>query len=528
MNRKQHKNHKDSGQPRQQIISGNKKWYSILTFKSGYAYMLLSGFVLLLVLSHIYNQRFAADFWQHSAVVRELSLHPWSPEHPNYPVDAVHEFYGPYALMLGLFSRISGLDSITTLSLMGVVNLCLLLYCLRLFCLKLTSSELTAFFTLLFTLVLWGYNPWMFSQFYHLAAIGDTALFPCCFAAALTFFVWAKYIDVVNRGNITSSIYLCILLAVVLLSHPPTGIIMYVGLLSLFLGLRTHWIDKHTVFFVMIIFGSILLSVLWPYYKLTDLLFLGRDSQHHDGNRWMYIHIFRNTFAAFSGVPFLFARLKQKRRDPIFIMALLLIVLYIFGYISHKYVLGRLIPAIVFCLHFSLADWYGGVIKKVTSRQSLKLLEKATLFFITALIVIFVIGFFSVGIYRYRPTRESTYSSYLFLKDYATRQDVILSDPRTSHLVPSFAGKVVATWYPQTFVEDDDERHKDVNRFFEQATDNSDRISIINKYKVDFVLLDRRISSIKSIEDDIKNIGRVAYSSETFLLIDVKEKQLLQ
>lgn len=458
-------------------------------------------------------------------MVRELSLNPWSPEHPHFPIDAPHEFYSPYTLMLGLFCRASGFSSITILCLMGVVNLCLLLYCLRLFCLKLVASEATAFFTLLFTLVLWGYNPWMFSQFYHLAAIGNIASYPCCFAAALTFLIWAKYIDVARSDKRISFVLLGFIMVVVFLSHPPTGIVMYVGLFSLWLGLRTRWFDDHTALLAVTAASSVIAVFLWPYYRFTDMLFLGTDSQHHDGNRWMYVHILRNTFAALVGVPFLLARFRKNRRDPVSIMAVILLVLYAYGYFSHRYVLGRVIPYIVFCLHFALADWYGGIAEKVASGDSLRRLEKALLLCITPLVVTFVIGFFAVGVYRYRPGRECTYTPYLFLQDYVAREDVVLTDLRTSCFVPSIAGKLVATLYPQTFVKDNEERCEDVRRFLDPVTENKERCRIVRKYDVDYILVDKQLLASRRTKDEIGNLGQTVFSNDAFLLVNVTKRQ---
>jgi hypothetical protein len=40
------------------------------------------------------------DFWEHAAVLRELSVHPFYPRHPVLDLGAAHAFF-PYLVALG-------------------------------------------------------------------------------------------------------------------------------------------------------------------------------------------------------------------------------------------------------------------------------------------------------------------------------------------------------------------------------------------------------------------------------------------
>ena len=53
---------------------------------------------------HTRNQLWVEDFWEHSAVVRELSTHLLHPKHPQLLLDAPHPFYSPYAVMVALLA----------------------------------------------------------------------------------------------------------------------------------------------------------------------------------------------------------------------------------------------------------------------------------------------------------------------------------------------------------------------------------------------------------------------------------------
>ncbi len=58
------------------------------------------------------NGQWGGDFWEHAAVVQELSTHPFSPQHPFLLLEVRHQSYSPYALRIALISRTTELDSL--------------------------------------------------------------------------------------------------------------------------------------------------------------------------------------------------------------------------------------------------------------------------------------------------------------------------------------------------------------------------------------------------------------------------------
>jgi hypothetical protein len=103
---------------------------------------------------HTRNGQWVADFWEHSAVVRELATHIIHPKHPQLLSDAPHAFYSPYSVMVALFARMMHWDAVKALSIMGLVNLCLLFFGLKLFVYSIVPMHrsATAFYTVLLTL----------------------------------------------------------------------------------------------------------------------------------------------------------------------------------------------------------------------------------------------------------------------------------------------------------------------------------------------------------------------------------------
>ena len=484
-------------------------------------YIILTLFVMLFLISHAYNQRWGGDFWQHSAAVHELSLNPWSPSHPHLPVSEPHEFYNPYSLFLGLISRVTGLSSIMVLSIMGIVNFVFLSYALRRFCIKLSTNLWTPLLTLLFTLVLWGYHPWMWSGFFHLAALGDTTTFPSCFCAALTFMAWSVFVDFMDKkANFLQPIFLLLLMFVVSITHPHTSVVLFVGLFALWLNSSHKQLFK-TIVLLGITLVSISATLVWPYYPFLALV-INNQSIHYAGNSWMYSDIIRQTFAGLIFLPCVIGRLRKNLRDPIGLMFLMFVIIYTLGYITGKYALGRSIVYIMFCLHFSAADWLANIQTHLAQFKNKNYYQYILSRIAILIILIFTIGFFAVGVYRYRPGRNCTYTAYTFLPDYVKQSDIIMTDINTSLIVPSFAGKVVGTKYYQAFIKDSHERQKIVNRFFSDNLDNKERVSILKKYNVNFILLNEHEIPSKNVQDEILKLGRVIYSKDGFNLIDVR------
>src|SRR5882724_3890508 len=86
-----------------------------------------------LALCGVYAWRgyFSSDFWEHAAVVRELSVRPFSPTHPLLLVDAPHAYFSPYLLAVALAARATGISAISALASAGLVNIVLLILALR-------------------------------------------------------------------------------------------------------------------------------------------------------------------------------------------------------------------------------------------------------------------------------------------------------------------------------------------------------------------------------------------------------------
>jgi len=76
-----------------------------------------------------------------------------------------------------------------------------------------------------------------------------------------------------------------------------------------------------------------------------------------------------------------------------------------------------------------------------------------------------------------------------FVARHVGPNDVVLSDRVSSFRVPAFAGKVVVSRPPVAWIPDDQERRRDVARFFDADTAQSERHAILDRYAVRFLLI---------------------------------------
>ena len=90
-------------------------------------YIILSVLLLVVMSGQAIYGDWIYDFWEHSAVVKELSVNPLHPNHPLFLVDKPHAFASPYLEVVALLSRVTSLNPINSLAVSGIVNLLLFL-----------------------------------------------------------------------------------------------------------------------------------------------------------------------------------------------------------------------------------------------------------------------------------------------------------------------------------------------------------------------------------------------------------------
>lgn len=478
-------------------------------------YALLAGLLLALMLFHTFRGAWISDFWEHAAVVRELATHPLSPRHPLLASDAPHAFYSPYALALAGVSRALGSDPVTVLAGAGIANLILLLLGLRWFVGVVFQGDRDAisFYFLLFLLVLWGREPWLWSGFLHLGALGHVLPYPSTLAAALMFGGLAAYARHLQTGRARWVAPLFPLLWICFLAHPTTALGMVVGLIAVFIGFARRPSARDVSLLLALCALPLLATGAWPYFDFLELLLqpaLGHE--FHDKSRLLYGDVFGRILPALAGVPILALRLRDDRRDTLAWLVLGLLAVYALGALTGSWGAGRVLGQLVLFLQLAIAVWVARLETRLSRRRFAALLG------VLAIAVLWG-GNVTWG-WRQATERVGRAHRFHFLSEYVGQYDVVLTDLSTGLLVSTFGGKVVASPHPLYWIDDHDKRRRAVSRFFRGSTRLGARLRIIERYGAKFVLLDsRRIALTRCVTGDFTRLGDLVYEGDGMQLI---------
>jgi alpha-1,6-mannosyltransferase len=442
-------------------------------------YFLLAALVLMMMIAYASNGIWSPDFWEHTAVVRELAAHPTAPQNPLISSPATHALYSPYALVEAWVVRLSGLSAPTVRVVFGILNVALWLTALKWLVDTVAGTGHAAFYTLLFTLALWGFGPWDSSGFLHLNALGQTMSYPATFATALVFVIFALFVRILRRGQLLWVLALAPLMSFAALSHPVSAISMYTGLAALALGFSGGRVVRTFTVLAAACAVSLALATAWPLYPFASVL-VSHTALYSRPEATLYpglAGLVSRTFPALPGLAVLVSRVRAQRRDYLAWMFLATCAVYIYGAATSQYIFCRVMPFLVFPLHLALAEWTVHAHRRV----------------FPAMMALLAAGAVNAvpGALACLPVFESSSRQYGFLEHYSQPSDVFLSDLNTSLKIPAFGGKVVACAHVLPFVRDHERRRRDVVRFLEPDTPPGERGAILARYRVRYVLVNK-------------------------------------
>ena len=477
--------------------------------------------VFVVMCLHTRNGLWYGDFWEHSAVVRELATNILRPRHPQLLLDAPHAFYSPYTVMVALLARAFHSDAVRTLSLMGLVNLGLWFIGLRLFAFSMVTKNrsATAFYTLILTLFWWGSFAWAgFGGFFHFGVLGHILPYPSTFAVALALI--AIGLNQLRMETRRRAYFIPIFLfaVIVLISHPITFLFFTVALVS------QSCVDRGSVHFQLILIAvllslTFLVADYWPYFPVRDF-FLFESGKYHFSNRLMYHQVASKIWPALIGVPLVIATVKSNWRRPLVLMLATLLGIYGFGAISDQYAYGRLVSYIVLLLHIVIAEHISLLESKLHEfHRSSWFARLVVPVSVTAIAVILFFKPLKFTLDKALRDHPPTYKHYQFLSEFTGQYEVVLADILTSWMVPTFGGKIVATEHPLAFVPDYDVRRHDVERFFNKESELAERQQIVQKYKATYLLLKK--SQGQHLMQGTMPEGRIVFESDSFVLISL-------
>jgi hypothetical protein len=465
-----------------------------------------------------------SDFWEHSAVVRELATHPIHPRHPQVLSDQPDPFFTPYHLLVGLLSRWSGWNPVVALSVAGIANLALLLYALRVFVTVLLGRSSPAFWTLVFALLVWGVLPPSASGFLNLISLPSVAPYPSTLAYAIALLALAATLRYVRDGRAGWLPALPLAQALVVLIHPLTALGLYVGTLVICVSHldRARW--RRCVLVGIVSALSVSMVIAWPYFSFLDAA--GESAAWDANNRGAYVGVLRGTFLTLLGLPVLLWRLRRDRRDVLALTFLLLAVCFAYGGIAHRWSYGRVLALMALMVQIAVADSFD----RLVARRSLHLAARVA---VAAVLLVGLVGQLPGVVsavpapllpnaIRQRNCCVSTAARFGFLNRRVGQYDVVMAEEWPSWVTPTFGGKAVAVRTPLAFVDDHETRRREVARFFDPMTPTDVRRTILRRYQVRFLLVEQGgLRAEFGSERSLQAFGAIIYSDPRFLLLKV-------
>jgi len=490
-----------------------------------YRFLILCFILAVLAVSQTINGQWGGDFWEHAAVVRELATHPFSPKHPFLLLDAPHEFYSPYALGIALISRTTGLDSVTTLSMVGIANLFFFLFSLRLLISLLfpKDGDATSFYALLFILFLWGKSQYSASGFFNLLSLSYTLPYPSTFAASMVFMALAMWIWLIRDGHSGWILPIAGVSGLVLLTHPLTYIFLAVGLIAIIVAEQPRF--GVGLCLMMLVFAtSLLVAAVWPYYPFFRMALF--DSAFHDAlnasNFFCYQAVPQHLLPMLIGVPVIILRMRANWRDPLGLMFVMLLAVYAFGAIFQQWTYGRVLSPIALILQISLAAVIARVEFKLNYTNLSVSFQRGVYCLIIVAFCLTCSGwYFPHILQRSIPGSPSARMRFAFLSKLIPQYDVVISDFATKLIIPTFGGKLVASDRPVAFVPDHDQRRKDVKDFFSPTSDFNRRYAIVQKYGCRHIFVSKGNSASQEIIRSFVPLGSIAYEDGEFVLLSL-------
>jgi hypothetical protein len=471
------------------------------------------------------------DFWEHSAVVRELMTHPMAPRHPQLVVDATHAFFSPYALLVGVVGRLLGLSSIEALALFGAINLLLLTFGLTRFASTIdrANSSGISFYALLFAMFLWGQEAWLFSGFYNAKIFNSVLPYPSTFALAMSFFVVSLQANEDAKLDILKLMVQVMLSALVLLTHPLTAIFLWVSLFA-YVGSNLSKQGRAWISLMLVTLGSLFLSSYWPYFSILQLMLSGGNAYHY-ANANMYQNVVSSIWPILAVLPLVIWQALVVQNRATCATILMLSVIYIYGFVSEKFAFGRSLSFILLLFNILLAQTVIELeVKLYAKRHLLNFLWRGlTTLILCACACLWMYKshdrLLTLGnsVFKGRAlSSENTYGDLKFLSKYANQEDLILADIEASWIIPTLSGKVVATKHPLAFVPDWFSRKTDVIDFFDINVDAARRIQLLERYNPQYILIRKTDKGTERIifEQIAKNRWlQLIFETDKFILL---------
>ena len=465
-----------------------------------------------------------ADYWEHSATLHALIESPFHPRHPHLAIIAGSPRFGPQFLLVALISRAAHWDALQAMTLAAVLNTLLFLYGIRAFFLSYFRHPLAPLYGLLVMFGGWwiGFH---YSNVYALPVLFSVASFPSTTALGLSLLGFSWIVRCLRAELPRPRLWLIVIglwAAAVFIIHPLTAMMSISGALLLALcEPKPTWRLRFEVAGAVVV--GLALSHFWPYFSPWVVLRGG----HGEAAEWAEqslqqaqagslqvkrkLHEFYQPLRllmalGLSGITVLALPYFLLRRERWFVgLGALGMLLPFVGNafvelpLGHRFVLLAIVYLqiglvwLLLRLTPSYPDAFRFVRRRALGIISASLVGLTLLVFFTHSVLVARALFEGP---RGRGGRDSpVINNMRAIAAAAGPNAVVLASPLLSWPLPTFGPKVLVLFHEDPLVPDAVAREHWVKRFLSQASSDGERRTILARYGVTHVLLQRETGS---------------------------------
>jgi hypothetical protein len=491
-------------------------------------FLFLYGVFLFLQLSY---QPREGDFWEHAAVLRELSIHPFHPHHPLLDLAIPHAFFSPYLVFLGGVSYYLKLNYFSVIGAAGTINAALFLLGFYLLCRTYVprSRSFVPLVSIVLSTFLWPKGFLVWSGFYQFDTIGYVLSYPSTFAfdtsCILVYFAHSRRAE----PTVGQALVIGVGTSIVILTHPLTALFLLTALGAIYFEeLATRVKSGYApptpilVVGIAIVLISVGATLTWPYYSILARVY-GGDWTAFDHDSAMLYNSFTSQPAGFLSfvvaAPFIarvgFRRLRCHPLDCLCVTWGGLCVIYIAGLVCNKMSLGRVISEVHILSCLFIAD---GLRTLFLSKRPL-VGSVASAVILTTMLLLNGLNVGPLGwASRALVGEVFPWSRLEFVRRYVGPDEVVLANAGMGNMIAAFAGRVVVSDRPLHWVPDAAKRRQVVSAIFDANATLEMRCRAMAAYRTDFILVTQ---TEKSSLVALQKLGTTVYEDKEYTLIRV-------
>jgi hypothetical protein len=459
-----------------------------------------------------------ADYWEHSATLRELIDHPFSPRNPHLNSPDPSPRFVPSFIFTALVARALHFDALDAMGLAATFNMLLLVAGIFGFFRTYFRDARASLIGFVVAFGSW-YDAWHFSNVYQLKILFSTAPYPSTTALGLSLLGFTLTLRVLRNGpGRFGFALLTACWALVAITHPLTALLGFSGGVLLALTEPGVPLALRLKVAATVPLG-LAISFLWPYFSMRRVLVGGSHDQVEAVSRSLAgapleeaggkLHPFyrrdgfvRSLGAALVGIPVSLYLLV--RRQHLFIplgaaaMALPFVVnAYVPLPLGHRFILLavfylQVALVYLFMKFLPAAPEAFSFVNRRWGRWPAFALIVLCLLVLAKINIEAALGRLGYSARRMHGTEVSGNIRYAQrAAELAGPGAVILADAQTSWPVPTFGPKVLLIFHNNPLVTDEGERIVHVAHFMNPDAPDADRRETIAKYGITHVLLKR-------------------------------------